>query len=170
MTKVILSLVAGFAIAWPSIAETVQPKASPHKAHSASKSKAGTAKSATAKSVTRSATRTSATAKTATAKGKSKSKGRPVSRTARSYQQAPTPERYQEIQQALAKKGYFQGEASGKWGADSDEALKRFQADQNLTPDGKINSLSLIALGLGPKRLTAQSKSATTPPPAQAPQ
>jgi hypothetical protein len=37
------------------------------------------------------------------------------------------------------------------------EALKRFQADQNLTPDGKLGSLSLIALGLGPKRLSAQS-------------
>jgi murein L,D-transpeptidase YcbB/YkuD len=37
------------------------------------------------------------------------------------------------------------------------DALKRFQSEQNLTPDGKIGSLSLIALGLGPKRtLTAQ--------------
>ena len=35
-------------------------------------------------------------------------------------------------------------------GADSVDALKRFQADQNLMPDGKINSFSLIALGLGP--------------------
>jgi len=148
------------------MAETVQPKAPPHKAHPASKSKAGTAKSATAKS----ATGTNTAAKTTTAKGKSKSKGKPVHRSVRSYQQSPTPERYQEIQQALTKKGYFQGEASGKWGADSTDALKRFQAEQNLTPDGKINSLSLIALGLGPKRLSAQSKSATAPPPAPAPQ
>jgi len=155
--KVILSLVAGCALAWPLAAETVQPKAAPHKSRPASKSKAGTAKGTTAKSTA--------------AKARSKSKGKPtVRRTARSYQQAPTPERYQEIQQALAKKGYFQGEASGKWGADSTDALKRFQAEQNLTPDGKINSLSLIALGMGPKRLTAQSKSATTPPPAPAPQ
>lgn len=157
MTKVILSLVAGSALTWSLTAETVQPKASPHKTHPASKS--STTKSVTAKS---------ATAKTTTAKGRSKSKT--VRRTVRSYQQSPTPERYQEIQQALVKKGYFQGEASGKWGADSTDALKRFQAEQNLTPDGKINSLSLIALGLGPKRLSAQSKSANTPPPAPAPQ
>lgn len=32
------------------------------------------------------------------------------------------------------------------------DALKRFQHDQNLTEDGKIGSVSLIALGLGPKR------------------
>jgi len=32
------------------------------------------------------------------------------------------------------------------------DALKRFQHDQSLIEDGKIGSLSLIALGLGPKR------------------
>jgi hypothetical protein len=75
----------------------------------------------------------------------------------RSSQQAPTPDRYKEIQQALGTKGYLHSEPSGQWDAGSADALKRFQADQNLTPDGKISSLSLIALGLGPRRLTAQS-------------
>ena len=75
----------------------------------------------------------------------------------RSYQQAPTPERYKDIQQALVSKGYFHGEPNGEWGPDSADALKRFQAEQNLTPDGKLTSLSLIALGLGPKRLSAQA-------------
>jgi len=69
----------------------------------------------------------------------------------RSLQQQPTPDRYREIQQALADKGYFGGPVDGNWGPDSVEALKRFQHDQNLTDDGKIGSLSLIALGLGPK-------------------
>ncbi len=82
------------------------------------------------------------------------------------YQMTPTPERYQEIQQALASKGYFHGELNGAWGPDSIDALKRFQADQNLMPDGKIGSLSLIALGLGPKRLTA---SKSDPGPSGAP-
>jgi len=82
----------------------------------------------------------------------------------RSYQQAPTPDRYREIQQALVSKGYYKGEPNGEWGADSSDALKRFQADQNLMPDGKINSLSLIALGLGPKRLTAKSDVAPASP------
>lgn len=82
------------------------------------------------------------------------------------YQMTPTPERYQEIQQALASKGYFHGELNGAWGPDSIDALKRFQADQNLMPDGKISSLSLIALGLGPKRLTASKSDAVPPAPA----
>jgi peptidoglycan hydrolase-like protein with peptidoglycan-binding domain len=84
-------------------------------------------------------------------------------KTRRSSQAVPTPDRYKEIQQALVDKGYLHGEPNGEWGADSAEALKRFQAEQNLTPDGKINSLSLIAMGLGPKRMTAQSQATPAP-------
>jgi hypothetical protein len=86
----------------------------------------------------------------------------------RSSQQAPTTDRYKEIQQALAGKGYLHGEPNGAWGADSTDALKRFQADQNLAPDGKLNSLSLIAMGLGPKRMT-QSRAPLPLPPPEAP-
>jgi hypothetical protein len=67
-------------------------------------------------------------------------------------QSQPTKERLTEIQAALIEQGYFSGEANGEWKTDSIEALKRFQNDQALQPSGKINSLSLIALGLGPKR------------------
>ena len=66
-------------------------------------------------------------------------------------QTAPTPERYKEIQEALAKKGYLHGDASGVWNQDSTDALRRFQQDQNLQASGKLDSLSIIALGLGPK-------------------
>jgi peptidoglycan hydrolase-like protein with peptidoglycan-binding domain len=66
--------------------------------------------------------------------------------------QQPSPERYKEIQQALSSKGYFTSEPDGNWGSASVDALKRFQRDQKLVEDGKIGSLSLIALGLGPKR------------------
>ncbi len=76
-----------------------------------------------------------------------------------SYQLHPDPERYQQIQQALADRGYFKGQVNGQWNDDSTDALKRFQADQKLDSDGKINSLSLIHLGLGPKHdgTTAES-------------
>lgn len=73
-------------------------------------------------------------------------------------------------------KGYFQGPVDGAWNPGSVDALKRFQKDQNLDPDGKIGSLSLIALGLGPKRgvASAQSVPASTepvdPPPVAQPQ
>src|SRR5262249_37188303 len=82
--------------------------------------------------------------------------------TWRNRQLAPTPERYKEIQSALAAKGYMKPEdATGTWNQDSIDALKRFQQDQKLDPNGKINSLSLIALGLGPKH-----EATAAPPPA----
>ncbi len=78
----------------------------------------------------------------------------------RSLQSAPTPDRYRQIQEALQAKGHFAGTPNGSWGADSVDALKRFQQEQSLEPTGKINSLSLIALGLGPKH----EKVAVLPP------
>jgi peptidoglycan hydrolase-like protein with peptidoglycan-binding domain len=79
-----------------------------------------------------------------------KSKKTPV--VAHRAPQTPSTERYKEIQQALADKGYFKTEPDGTWGPASVDALKHFQHDQKLVEDGKIGSLSLIALGLGPKR------------------
>ncbi|HWC96777.1 MAG TPA: hypothetical protein VG456_08510, partial [Candidatus Sulfopaludibacter sp.] len=72
--------------------------------------------------------------------------------TWRNRQTVPSPERYKEIQDALVAKGYLRTEdtASG-WNQSSMDALKRFQTDQKIDNSGKINSLSLIALGLGPK-------------------
>ena len=71
----------------------------------------------------------------------------------RPRQLVPSADRYKEIQGALASRGYLQPEkATGVWDQNSVDALKRFQADQKLESSGRINSLSLIALGLGPKR------------------
>ncbi len=68
-----------------------------------------------------------------------------------SYQLHPDPERYQTIQKALADRGYFKGDPNGTWGDDSTDAMRRFQADQKIDNDGKIDALSLISLKLGPK-------------------
>jgi peptidoglycan hydrolase-like protein with peptidoglycan-binding domain len=79
-------------------------------------------------------------------------------------QQTPSVQRYTEIQQALADKGYYKGPVNGEWGADSVESLKRFQAEHNLESDGKLGSLSLIALGLGPQHTaTAQATAGSKP-------
>ena len=117
----------------------------------------------------RSAASKSSTAKAGSASSKSRTaKSTKSKRAVRSYQQAPTPERYKEIQQALIDKGYLHNEPTGQWGPDSVDALKRFQADQNITADGKVGALSLIALGLGPKRLSAQTNPAQPNAPATA--
>lgn len=96
-------------------------------------------------------TKTSATGKKSRGKSFSrKSKARVAARPR--GQQAPTPERYREIQQALAERGYLQGEPSGVWDQESTAALRRFQEDKKIEATGKLSSLSLIYLGLGPKR------------------
>jgi Putative peptidoglycan binding domain len=83
---------------------------------------------------------------------------------------APSPERYREIQEALASRGYLQPEeVTGNWNQNSIDALRRFQTEQNIESTGKINSLSLIALGLGPKREPAPGVAAPpVEPPASA--
>jgi hypothetical protein len=95
----------------------------------------------------------------------------PVSRvTWRNRQLAPTPDRYKEIQSALAAKGYLKPEdANGSWNQASADALKRFQSEQNIESTGKINSLSLIALGLGPKHETPSVPTEAPPDPGQQP-
>jgi hypothetical protein len=128
------------------------------------------AKKATGKTTTARKTATkrpTTAAHTATSKSGKKTVAaakRPAT-TWRNRQLAPTAERYRQIQEALASKGYLHPEnATGTWDQNSVDALKRFQSEQNIESNGKINSLSLIALGLGPKHDAAAIK-----PPAAVP-
>jgi len=88
---------------------------------------------------------------TAKARTKAKSKTKSV-RPRYTGQTRPTPERYKQIEQALAARGYLNEEPSGKWGSPSVDALKSFQADNQLPPTGKLDAQSLIQLGLGPRQ------------------
>lgn len=86
--------------------------------------------------------------------GSHKGHGKPlvkVAQTWRNRQQSPSADRYREIQDALVTKGYLTSAPSGVWDNDSALALRRFQEDQNLEPSGRLNAISLIALGLGPR-------------------
>jgi hypothetical protein len=124
--------------------------------------KKGTATKTTSKSPAKKSPATTASSKKSA--GKKGSSRRPAV-TWRNRQLAPTPDRYREIQSALATKGYLKPEdATGTWNQGSIDAMKRFQQEQNLDPSGKINSLSLIALGLGPKRETAAATAPPKPP------
>ena len=107
------------------------------------------------KSVAKKRAITAASSRTGARKG---SPAKPV--TWRNRQLQPTQDRYKEIQTALASKGYLQTEATGAWDQNSTDALKQFQAAQNLDASGKINALSLIALGLGPKHEAAPVQAA----------
>jgi hypothetical protein len=66
-------------------------------------------------------------------------------------QSAPTADRYREIQDALAAKGYLSSPSNGVWDKASMDAMQHFQQDQKLDATGKLTARSLVALGLGPK-------------------
>lgn len=81
---------------------------------------------------------------------KRSSKSKKKSRTKKQKgQMAPTPDRIEEIQSALARGGYYTGEPNGKMGSDTQDALKRFQEANGISPTGKIDALTLEKLGLG---------------------
>jgi hypothetical protein len=143
-----LSYAAALAMVWLSLAaaQTTPKKAAPKKTTTTTSKKSTT--TGAHKGTTVSAAKKGST-------GSRKAAPRRPAVTWRNRQIAPSPERYREIQDALVARGFLSAEqANGTWNNESVDALKRFQEQQNLESTGKINSLSLIALGLGPKRET----------------
>jgi Putative peptidoglycan binding domain len=65
-------------------------------------------------------------------------------------QQAIDGERTREIQEALVREHYLNGEPSGKWDDATQGALRRYQADQGWQSKSVPDSRALIRLGLGP--------------------
>jgi len=59
-------------------------------------------------------------------------------------------DRTHEIQEALIKRHYLNGEADGVWDARTQEAMRRFQADNGWQTKVLPDSRALIKLGLGP--------------------
>lgn len=83
-------------------------------------------------------------------------------------QQAIDSERVTQIQQALIREHYLNGEASGQWDSTTQSAMQKFQADQGwqtkLTPDSR----ALKKLGLGPdysNAINAKDSTFAPPPP-----
>jgi peptidoglycan hydrolase-like protein with peptidoglycan-binding domain len=96
-------------------------------------------------------------------------------------QMAPTSDRIEEIQSALASNGYYQGTPNGKWDSTTVAAMQKFQGDHGLDANGKLDALSLQKLGLGseiagvsaPRTVKATPQNATpvaTPPATAKPQ
>jgi peptidoglycan hydrolase-like protein with peptidoglycan-binding domain len=145
MTRLILAAVA--------VGSLTLPAATPAQTTS-------TARKTTHKAAT-SATPSKAAAGTAKKSGKSGK--RSSSKTKRvKGQTAPTPDRIDEIQGALAKNGVYAGDPSGKWDDSTVEATRKFQAAHGLNPTGKMDALTLQKLGLGSE---TAGLGVPTPPP-----
>jgi putative peptidoglycan binding protein len=118
----------------------------------------------TAKTPAASASATKSTS-TASTKSTGKRSSRKKSTRARG-QQKIDPERAQAIQEALIREHYLSGEATGTWNQASEEAMRRYQADQGWQSKTVPDSRALIRLGLGPSKdhlLNPESAMTTVP-------
>jgi len=92
-------------------------------------------------------------------------------------QKAPTADRISEIQSALARGGYYQGDPNGKMDASTVAALQKFQSANGIDSTGKLDAPTLQKLGLGsdtagisaPKPVVPPSCCSTAPSPAGPP-
>ena len=77
-------------------------------------------------------------------------KGKYAKKASRRGQQKIDAERTHQIQEALIRQHYLTGEPTGKWDASTEDALRRFQADNGWQNKTVPDSRALIKLGLGP--------------------
>jgi peptidoglycan hydrolase-like protein with peptidoglycan-binding domain len=119
-------------------------------------------KKAPASSSASSSSTTSSTHK----KGKTTAKNK---KSKKHGQQAIDSGRTREIQEALIREHYMEGEPSGKWDASTQAAMQRYQADQGWQSKTTPDSRALIKLGLGPSAdglLNPESAMTSALPPA----
>jgi peptidoglycan hydrolase-like protein with peptidoglycan-binding domain len=116
------------------------------------------------KSTAKSAGKTSAT--TATNHKTSVKKGHRAPK--KRGQQAIDSERVMQIQQALIREHYMNGEASGNWDSTTQAAMQKYQSDQGWQTKLMPDSRALKKLGLGPdysNAINAQNSSFAAPAP-----
>ena len=136
-----------------------KPAVHPAPAHPPTTSKSTSKSAAAAKSSS-----AKGTSKTHTA-GTGKHSSRKKSARVRGQQKIDS-ERAQAIQEALIREHYLSGEATGTWNQASEEAMRRYQADQGWQSKTVPDSRALIKLGLGPSKdhlLNPESAMTTVP-------
>jgi len=116
---------------------------------------------ATSKTHKKSTNKTSSK-KTSSSKKHSRSK----KTTGKRGQKAIDSGRARQIQEALIREHYMEGQPSGQWDAATQAALQRYQADQGWQSKTVPDSRALIKLGLGPNQdhlLNPESAMTTAP-------
>lgn len=79
-------------------------------------------------------------------------------------QKAPTADRISEIQAALARGGYYQGDPSGKMDSNTVGALQKFQSANGIDSTGKLDAPTLQKLGLGSDTAGISAPKPVVPP------
>ena len=133
--------VHGLAIADTSTPPTKPAQASTTPAAQATHHPSGHAKRTSTQSITQ---------KSKNSPGKKDSKYSSKYSSKKRGQQAIDSGRTRQIQAALIREHYMQGEPSGSWDSATQAAMKRYQADQGWQSKQIPDSRALIKLGLGP--------------------
>jgi hypothetical protein len=93
-------------------------------------------------------------------------KGKKSSKTAKHGQQNIDADRTHQIQVALIREHYLDGEPSGKWDDATQKAMQKYQADNGWQNKTVPDSRALIKMGLGPNQdhlLNPESAMTTSP-------
>jgi len=161
------------------LTESSTPHSATHSTTTTAKAKTAKAKQQTSAHATTSHSSTHASTRTSThssGQGSSAQKSK-VSHSKKNSkqvarkrgQQAIDSERAREIQTALIRERYMDGEPSGSWDSATQEAMQRYQADQGWQAKTTPDARALIKLGLGPSHdhlLNPESAMTTTIAPA----
>jgi hypothetical protein len=173
--KIVAELVSTLLVCAALFAQTdsTASKTTSSKPKTATTHKSATASKPASKSTSASHTNHSMTAKTKSASSSTSSRrGKKSKKTAKRGQQKIDSERTEQIQEALIKQHYLSGEPSGKWDPATEDALRKFQADNGWQNKTVPDSRALIKLGLGPSHdhlLNPESAMTTVPETASTP-
>jgi hypothetical protein len=115
---------------------SAQPASTPASSHASTSSHTTTSKS----------THTSAHSTT----GKSKKSRKSASKGHTHGQQKIDSKRTEEIQEALIREHYLEGKPTGVWNDATQQAMQKYQADNNWQSKTTPDARALIKLGLGP--------------------
>jgi len=152
-----LSAIGPFMLSWVLIAAaSSQSSDSSSQGPTTTKTTAHKRHKSTASSSAAKTSGTAATGKRSSRKKSARTRG----------QQKIDSERAQAIQEALIREHYLSGEATGTWNQASEEAMRRYQADQGWQSKTVPDSRALIKLGLGPSKdhlLNPESAMTTVP-------
>ncbi len=147
---IVACMVLTTAAAWADSSTTTQAK-KPVSTHKTVAKKTHPTSTGTKKSVS-----TASSRKTSRKKKSAKVRG----------QQKIDSERAQSIQEALIREHYLNGDATGTWNQASEDAMRKYQADNGWQSKTVPDSRALIKLGLGPSKdhwLNPESAMTTVP-------
>ena len=106
---------------------------------------------------------------TGTSSHKTSHKSKKTHKAGKKGQKKIDSQRAREIQEALIREHYLDGQPSGVWNDTTEKAMERYQADNGWQSKTTPDARALIKLGLGPdqQHLLNPESAMTTQPPAQ---